>query len=450
VPNLIPAPASIETLGGEPYRGEPPAGELSGSGAPESYALEVTADRATLTAPDAAGLFRGRQTLEQLREPDGAIAPVRIQDAPRYAHRGVMLDVARHFFGVDDVKRLIDLAASYKLNVLHLHLTDDQGWRLEVRRHPLLTRVGAVRDGHAGYYRQSDIARIVAYAAERHITVVPEIETPGHVQAALAAYPGLGNDPDTRLPVLAGWGISEHVLSAEPAAVDFFRDVLAEVVELFPGRYVHIGGDECPTAEWRRHAAAHAAALGSTGPDGLHGWFLTQLTEYLAGHGRQAVCWADAPDPPPGAVVMSWRDAAGCPGRDVVMTPWRWTYLDYPQVDRPGEPAGQPGLVTVDDVYAFQPEPAAGRVLGTQAQLWTEYMPTPRHVEYMAFPRLCALAEVAWSPAGRDPADFRRRLAAHLPRLDALGVAHGPAELHPQEVACPPPESPIPAPVDGW
>src|SRR5690242_14280264 len=281
-------------------------------GHPEGYRLEIRPDRVTASAATAHGLAHAAQSLRQLLLTDPASLPcLEVTDFPRYPWRGLMLDVARHFMPVDWVLRLVDLLALHKLNVLHLHLTDDQGWRLEVRRHPMLTRVGAARNGHAGYYTQSDIARIVAHAAAQHVTVVPEIETPGHVQAALAAYPGLGNDPASRPPVLAGWGISEHVLNAEPVAVDFFRDVLAEVVELFPGRYVHVGGDECPTAEWRRSPAARAraAALGLAGPEALHGWFLAQLTGFLEGHGRQAVCWADAPDPPAGAVVMSWRDA---------------------------------------------------------------------------------------------------------------------------------------------
>jgi hexosaminidase len=203
VPELIPAPASLQRLEGDPYRGEIPRGEIAGSGAPESYALEVTAAGVTLTAPDEAGLFRGRQTLAQLRDDDGSIAPVLIADAPRFGHRGVMLDVSRHFFGVEDVKRYIDLAALYKLNVLHLHLTDDQGWRLESEKWPRLTEAGAttqVGGGPGGFYTKADYREIVRYAGERFITVIPELDVPGHTNAALLAYPELGPDGATPPP----------------------------------------------------------------------------------------------------------------------------------------------------------------------------------------------------------------------------------------------------------
>jgi hexosaminidase len=365
--------------------------------------------------------------------------------------RGCLLDVARHFLPKADVLRLVDLLAVHKMNVLHLHLTDDQGWRLEVRRYPELTRVGAWRresmvgpggpfDGrpHGGFYPQDDIREIVAYAAERFVTVVPEVDVPGHSQAAIAAYPFLGNGSGP-VDVCTEWGVSSRVLNVSDETLDFYRGVLDEVLELFPSPYVCLGGDECPKDEWQAspHAQARMRELGLADEDELQSWFLTQLSSYLIERGRRPYGWDEILDGglPPGAVVASWRGTAGAvaaarAGHDVVLCPTASAYLDYRQSDRPDEPVPVGTLLRLEDVYAFDPVPpevaavGAERVLGAQCNVWTEHLPSVRAVDYAAFPRLCAFAETVWSPAGRDLGDFRTRLAAHQPRLDALGVEY--------------------------
>ncbi|GAA5085316.1 hexosaminidase [Thermocatellispora tengchongensis] len=398
---------------------------------PEGYRLRVGEDGIDLTAGGPAGHFYGTRTLAQL---GGSAPELTVEDRPAFGWRGVMLDVARHFMPKEFVLRLIDALALHKLNVLHLHLTDDQGWRLESKRYPRLTEVGARRGGH---YSQEDIREIVAYAAARFVTVVPEIEMPGHAQAAIAAYPRLGNHPGRRLDVWDRWGISEHVFNLEEATIRFCQDVLDEVVDLFPGPYVHVGGDEVPPAEWEASPAARRrmAELGLPGATAARAWFIGRMAEHLAARGRRVVCWDEDGTSPPGAVRMAWRDAERGPdaaraGHEVVLTPYRHTYFDYYPADpeaEPGQPRAQDGVVSLADVYRFAPPTIPG-VLGAQCQLWTEYMPTPEHVEYMAFPRLCAFAEVAWGTAG-DFEGFLARLPAHLDRLSALGVASGPIRV---------------------
>ncbi|MBW8481316.1 beta-N-acetylhexosaminidase [Actinomadura parmotrematis] len=431
----------------------------------DGYDLDIEPDRVVLTAGTEAGLFAGVQTLRQLLPP-AALAPdappdawrwpcARIQDAPRLPWRGLMIDVARHFQPLGYLHDLVDQLALHKLNVLHLHLTDDQGWRMEIDGLPRLTDVGAWRtesmigpagsprhDGvpHGGFYTQAELRGLVAHAAARGVEIVPEIEMPGHARAALAAYPHLGNRPDRELPVWTGWGISEDVLGVHEEVFDFCRTVIDQVAAVFPARYLHIGGEECPTVQWERSPAARARAadLGLAAPAALHGWFLGRVAGMVAEHGRRAVCWDEADDNgdlPPAMTLTAWRDAAHgrasiARGHQVVIAPYRSTYLDYPQSDAAGEPPGQPGVVTtLADVLAFDPLAgglplaAGGRpgVLGTQAQLWTEFAPTPAHVRHLLYPRLCALAETAWSgPA--DPAEFGGRLEEHWARLRALGA----------------------------
>jgi hexosaminidase len=397
----------------------------------EGYRLEVTAEGVELTAGGPPGGFYGMRTLAQLAdlrelaqlaEPGEVVPRVpygRIEDRPRFAWRGVMLDVARHFMPKSFVLRLIDLLAEHKLNVLHLHLTDDQGWRLEIERYPRLTGAGPC-------YSRQDIREIVGYAAERFVTVVPEIEMPGHAQAAIAAYPHLGNDPSRRLEVWTEWGISEHVFNLEESTIRFCQDVLDEVMDLFPGRHVHIGGDECPTTEWARTPAARRrlAELGLAGPQDACGWFIGEMAAHLRRNGREPICW-DEPGrlPPPGTTVMVWLAERALAGlSDTILAPHTRTYFDYYPSDEPGQPPAQRGVVTLADAYGFAPDPAAR---GVQCQLWTEYMPTPEDVEYMAFPRLCAFAEVAWGSA-EDYPGFLRRLDPHLARLAARGVRIGP------------------------
>ena len=438
---------------------------LAGSLGAEGYELRVDAHRVVLRAAAPAGLLHGVQTVRQLlpaqalsdRPAPGVawhLPCVRITDVPRHPWRGAMLDVARHFQPLAFLRRFTDLLALHKLNVLHLHLTDDQGWRMPVAAYPRLTGIGGVRARtmtgragsgefddrpHAGAYTPAELRELVAYAAERGVTVVPEIEMPGHVRAALAAYPHLGNVPGRQLDVWTEWGVCEQVLGVHDGVLDFCRTVLGEVLDVFPSPYVHLGGDECPVTEWEASEPARqrAADLGLAAPKALHTWFLGQLGAYLLAHGRTPVCWADDSDALPAQfTVMPWRDAehglaAARRGHDVVMAPYRTTYLDYPQTAGAGEPLGQEGeivdLRTVHDgtpTTAWEPA-AAARQLGTQGQLWTEFVPTPERAEYLAFPRLCALADRAWNPASDWDRDFVPALRAHRARLDALGVSYG-------------------------
>ncbi|MEU7876063.1 beta-N-acetylhexosaminidase [Dactylosporangium sp. NPDC049140] len=439
---------------------------LSDAEPAEGYRLRVEPDRVSIVGGDPAGVFYGAQTLRQLMPSmvyrRAALAGARwlvpcaeISDAPRFGWRGAMLDVARHFLPKADVLRFIDLLAVHKLNVLHLHLTDDQGWRLEIRRYPELTRVGAWRresmvgsrqhgrfDGrpHGGYYTQDDVREIVAYAAERFVTVVPEIDIPGHSQAAIAAYPMLGNTA-APVEVSTSWGISSRVLNVADPTLDFYRHVLDEVLELFPGPFIGIGGDECPKDEWRAspHAQERIRALGLRDEDELQSWFVRQFDEYLTARGRRLYGWDEILEGglAPGATVASWRGTVGAlaaahAGHDVVLCPDTSVYLDYRQSDHPDEPIPVGTVLGVDEVYAFEPVPAQltgaqrDRVLGAQCNIWTEHLPSARAVDYAAFPRLCAFAETVWSAPGRDLAAFRHRLATHLGRLDALGVEYRP------------------------
>ncbi|MEW1909766.1 beta-N-acetylhexosaminidase [Kitasatospora sp. NPDC085895] len=449
--------------------------ELLAAGGPEAYALTVHEYGAVLRGGAGPGLSHAAQTLRQLFDPriyrraplpgtDWVLPPVRIEDAPRFGWRGVLLDVARHFLPKADVLRFLDLMAAHKLNVLHLHLTDDQGWRIEIRRHPRLTAVGSWRERsmvghrsadhrddrpHGGHYTQDDLREIVAYAADRHVTVVPEIDLPGHSQAAIAAYPELGNTDavDTSaLGVWTDWGINPNVLNVADGTLRFFEEVLEEVLEVFPSEFVHLGGDECPKDQWRASPAAQAriAELGVDGEDGLQSWFIRHFDRWLADRGRRLIGWDEILEGglPPGAAVSSWRGyeggiAAARAGHDVVMCPEQHVYLDHRQAPGGDEPIPVGYVRTLEDVYRFEPVPpeldgaAAARVIGTQANLWTEFMTSARDVDYRAFPRLAAFAEVAWSDLPRDPAErdwagFERRMAGHYPRLDALGVEYRP------------------------
>ncbi|MFC7309848.1 beta-N-acetylhexosaminidase [Streptomyces monticola] len=441
----------------------------------EGYRLSVGADGITVTGADAAGVFWAAQTLRQFLGPDAfRRAPLRadqvwtvpgtvIEDAPRFGWRGMMLDVSRHFMPKDGVLRYLDLLAAHKLNVFHFHLTDDQGWRIEIKRHPKLTEQASWRSRtkyghrasplwedkpHGGYYTQDDIREIVAYAAERHITVVPEIDVPGHSQAAIAAYPELGNTDvvDTAaLSVWDTWGVNPNVLAPTDTVLRFYEGVLEEVLELFPSAFVHIGGDECPKDQWKQSPAAQAriAELGLHGEDELQSWFIRHFDSWLAGRGRRLIGWDEILEGglAPGAAVSSWRGYAGGiaaakAGHDVVMCPEQQVYLDHRQDGGADEPVPIGYVRTLEDVYRFEPVPPqltadeARHVLGTQANVWTEVMENQGRVDYQAFPRLVAFAEVAWSAlppaAERDFAAFEARMTAHYARLDALGVDYRP------------------------
>ncbi|MFH9004492.1 beta-N-acetylhexosaminidase [Streptomyces afghaniensis] len=442
---------------------------------PEEYRLVSDGNGVLIEGGSPAGVFWGAQTLRQLLGPDAyrraplgrdrawAVPCLTVRDAPRFRWRGLMLDVARHFMRKDDVLRCLDLMAAHKLNVFHFHLTDDQGWRIQIERHPRLTEIGSWRartktghrasplweeKPHGGYYTQDDIREIVAYAAERHITVVPEIDVPGHSQAAIAAYPELGNTDvidTTALSVWDTWGINPNVLAPTDNTLRFYEGVFEEVLELFPSEFVHVGGDECPKDQWRRSETAQARIreLGLADEDELQSWFIGHFDAWLSARGRRLIGWDEILQGglAKGAAVSSWRGYAGGiaaarAGHDVVMCPEQQVYLDHRQDPGPDEPVPIGWVRTLEDVYRFEPVPPeltpeeARHVLGTQANVWTEVMEDPTRVDYQTFPRLAAFAEVAWSalpaPAERDFAGFERRMTAHYPRLDALGVAYRP------------------------
>ena len=438
----------------------------------EGYRLDVSRSRVAIRAYRAAGAFYGIETLRQLLPPAifrqaemagvaWSVPGIAIEDLPRFAWRGVHLDVARHFMPKEFVKKLIDLAALHKLNRFHWHLTDDQGWRLEIKQYPRLTQVGAWRpqtiigrpdrdstkwrfDGqpHGGFYTQDDVREIVAYARARFVTIVPEIEMPGHSQAAIAAYPELGNTGDA-IPVWTSWGVDQNILNPGDATVRFYQNVLTEVMALFPGRWIHIGGDEAPKTQWKASPLAQTRIreLGLKDEDELQSWFTHRMDEFLTAHGRTLVGWDEILQGglAPNAVVMSWRGvdggiAAAQAGHDVVMAPGSHTYFDhYQSADTVAEPLAIGGYLPLDTVYAFEPVPPAltaseaRHVLGAQGQLWTEYVPDAKRAEYMVFPRVCALAEVLWTPPEeRDYGDFTRRLVTHLQRLAVLDVNYRP------------------------
>jgi len=439
----------------------------------EGYELTVTPRRVTVRARDRAGVFYGLQTVRQLLPPavfreakadsvTWVVPAVRIVDAPRFSWRGAHLDVGRHFMPKEFVKKYIDLLALQKMNTFHWHLTEDQGWRIEIRRYPRLTSVGGWRtqtivghqpsgdsttwqyDGqrHGGYYTQDDIREIVAYARDRFVTIVPEIEMPGHALAAIAAYPQLGV---TGQPADVGtrWGVYANILNADESTVSFMQDVLTEVLELFPSRFIHVGGDEADKALWKTNPRIQERIreLGLKDEHELQSWFIRRMDAFLTAHGRRLVGWDEILEGglASGATVMSWRgtkggiDAARA-GHDVVMAPTSNTYLDYYQSrNTSGEPLAIGGFLPIEMVYAFEPVPAdlepqfRSHILGGQAQLWTEYLPGPKQVEYMAFPRLTALAEVLWTkPERKDYRDFLGRLETHLQRLAVLDVAYRP------------------------
>ncbi|MFJ4968885.1 beta-N-acetylhexosaminidase [Streptomyces sp. NPDC088755] len=447
---------------------------LDGALAPEAYRVVVDGHAIRIQGGGAAGLFWGAQTFRQLLGPDAfrraPITPGRtwevpmvvIEDEPRFSWRGLMLDVSRHFLPKDDVLRYLDLLAAHKLNVFHLHLTDDQGWRVEIKRHPRLTEVGAWRTRtkyghraselwdetpHGGYYTQDDIREIVAYAAERHIRVVPEIDIPGHSQAAISAYPELGNTDvtdTTTLSVWDTWGINPNVLAPTDNTLRFFEGVFEELLDLFPATtspFIHVGGDECLKDQWKESPTAQAriAELGLKDEEELQSWFIRHFDTWLTRRGRRLIGWDEILEGglPEGAAVSSWRGYAGGiaaaeAGHDVVMCPEQQVYLDHRQDGGADEPMPIGYIRTLEDVYRFEPVPpglseeAARHVLGTQGNVWTEVMQNRSRVDYQVFPRLAALAEVAWTPlpapADRDFAGFEARMTDHYARLDALGV----------------------------
>jgi hexosaminidase len=431
--------------------------ELFGWQRAESYKLRVGSSGIELAATAQHGLFNGAQTLAQLIQPAGKgewqLAACEVRDYPRFQWRGLLLDPARHFLPPDYLKKFIEVMACYKYNRLQLHLTDDQGWRIEIKKNPRLTEIGSVRkqspkrgdrehgDGQVYgpfFYTQEQIRELVAYAQARHVVLVPEIEIPGHFGAAIASHPELscaGKVSDVQSP----WGINGDILCpGNDAGVAFTREVLGEVCELFPIEFIHIGGDEVPRERWKAcpKCQTRIKAEGLKNEAQLQTWLNARLEQFLASKGRRMIGWDEILEGglTPGAVVMSWRGSQGGidaakAGHDVIMSPKTHCYFDYAQAKGPNEPECIGGFIPLAKVYSFDPEPAEltaaprRHILGAQGNIWGEYLWDGKDVEYFGFPRALALAEVIWSPvAGRSFESFVRRLNAQYPLLDRLKV----------------------------
>lgn len=431
----------------------------------EAYQLKVTQDNVTITGTSEAGTFYGIQTLRKslpiTNKGDISLPAAEINDYPRFSYRGVHLDVSRHFFPADSVKRFIDMMALHNINRLHWHLTDDQGWRIEIKKRPELTTIGSKRSetviGHnsgeydgipySGFYTQDEAREIVKYAQERHITVIPEIDLPGHMQAALAAYPELGCTGGP-YEVWKMWGVSEDVLCAgNDKTLTFIEDVLNEIIDIFPSEYIHVGGDECPKVRWEKcpKCQARIKAEGIKGDkkhsaeEYLQSYVISRMEKFVESKGRHIIGWDEILEGglAPNATVMSWRGMDGGieaakQKHNVVMTPNTYVYLDYYQsADTDLEPDAIGGYLPLEKVYSF--EPTAGispedqkYVIGAQANLWTEYIPTFSQVEYMIMPRIDAVADIQWSdPSKKDYQTFLPRVARMTQLYDRLGYNYG-------------------------
>jgi hexosaminidase len=469
--------ARVEIAAAKPSEGTPNTIALvlkKGTPGSEDYALTVTTQGVTITAPEAKGVFYGAQTLRQLL-PRGTgtepgIPAVTIADSPRFRYRGLHLDVGRHMFPVDFIKRYIDLLASYKLNTFHWHLTEDQGWRIEIKRYPKLTQIGSMRKqtvvGHSGarpqrfdgtpyggFYTQDQIRDVVAHAKKRHVTIIPEIEMPGHAQAALSAYPELACTPGP-FEVAQSFGVFEDIFCPKEETFTFLENVLKEVTDLFPGEYIHIGGDEAPKKRWDESLVAQEVIRreGLKDSHELQSYFIRRIEKFLNARGRKLIGWDEIVEGglSPTATVMYWRDRrdagvgvqldkdparlATAQGNDVIMTPNQTFYFDHYQVNptvREGQPLAIGSLTTLEEVYGYDPVAAdlspeqARHIIGAQGNVWTEYMKTSDHVEYMAFPRVLALSEVVWSPKeARDWPSFLARARVNVKMLDEQKVRY--------------------------
>lgn len=433
---------------------------------PEAYKLKINSKSVQITSGTSNGFFYALQTIYQLL-PAGIYGKtlskvkkwelpcVEIADAPRFSYRGLHLDVCRHFFPVSFVKKYIDAMAIHKLNRFHWHLTDDQGWRIEIKKFPKLTQVGSMREktlvGHyyenypqqfddtayGGFYTQDEAREIVAYAAERFITVIPEIEMPGHAMAAIASYPYLSCTRE-KIKVAPKWGIFEDVFCPRDSTFAFLEDVLTEVMDIFPSEYIHIGGDECPKTRWETcpDCQGKIKTLGLKDEHELQSYFIQRIEKFVNSKGRKIIGWDEILEGglAPNATVMSWRGtkggiAAAQSGHDVVMTPGEYCYFDHYQAYPVGEPTAIGGFTSLKKVYGYEPVPVelnkeqAKHVLGAQANVWTEYLPTETSVEYMVFPRISAMAEVLWTnPDNKDWERFRQNIPKEFERYNVLDI----------------------------
>ena len=431
----------------------------------EAYSLKVQPERIVIEYGDGAGAFYALQTLLQLFPADifadHRVRGVRwevpccdIEDAPRFPYRGMHLDCCLHFFEMDFLKRYIDIMALHKVNRFHWHLTEDQGWRLEIRKYPLLTEkgqwrketvIGSLKSGvydgtpHGGYYSQDEVRELVQYAAERYVTIIPEIEMPGHALAAISCYPELSCGLEDHYETATRWGVFKQVFCPKDETFKFLEDVMDEVFELFPSTLVHIGGDECPKASWKQcpHCQALIRKLGLKDEFELQSWFITRMEKYINSKGHEIIGWDEILQGglAPNAKVMSWLGEEGGikaaqQHHEVVMAPYPKYYLDYWQADPDSEPLAMGGPTLLRTMYEYEPVPAvltpeeARYIIGVEGCVWTEYMPTPARVEYMAWPRMCAIAESGWSRGDKDYEAFTRRLEHHLQRLDNLHVGY--------------------------
>ncbi|WP_460219207.1 beta-N-acetylhexosaminidase [Psychroserpens sp. MEBiC05023] len=430
----------------------------------EGYTLTIESYQIKIKAKTDRGAFYGVQTLRQLLPEDFEnhtmnensvdIQCITITDAPQFQYRGMHLDVGRHLFSVDFIKKYIDALAMLKMNTFHWHLTEDQGWRIEIKSYPKLQEIAAFRNetliGHysdqphqfdgkryGGFYTQEEVKDIVAYAKMRHVTVIPEIELPGHAQAAISAYPNLGCT-GAQVEVATKWGVFEHIYCSKDETFDFLEDVLDEVIALFPGPYIHIGGDEAPKTQWKacNKCQNRIKSENLKNEHELQNYFITRIETYLNSKGKQIIGWDEILEGglAPNATVMSWRGTKGAieaakQKHHVIMTPTSHCYFDYYQSTNPDEPIAIGGFLPLEKVYHFNPIPAelneadAKYVLGAQGNIWTEYMPTHNQVEYMAFPRILAMSEVLWSNSKtKDFTAFAQRVEHFNKRLDALNI----------------------------
>jgi hexosaminidase len=431
----------------------------------EAYNLEITPKGIVIEYGTGAGVFYALQTLFQLL-PDAIFADslqrgVRwevpcciIEDAPRFPYRGMHLDCCLHFFDIPFLKRYIDIMALHKVNRFHWHLTEDQGWRIEIKKYPLLTEKGQWRketvvgslysgiyDGkpHGGFYTQEEARDLIKYAAERYVTIIPEIEIPGHSLAAISCYPELSCGLEDHYETATRWGIFKQVYCPKEETFKFLEDVFDEIIDLFPSELIHIGGDECPKASWKQcpHCQALIKKLGLKDEYELQSWFIQRMEKYINSKGRQIIGWDEILEGglAPNAKVMSWLGEEGGikaaqQHHEVVMSPYPKYYLDYWQGDPDSEPLAMGGPTLLRTMYEYEPVPAVltpeerRYIIGVEGCVWTEYMPTPARVEYMAWPRMCAIAEAGWTRGGKDWDGFTRRLETHLGRLDRLGVGY--------------------------